>query len=51
MAREKGLTFINLYPHFTEPGTNIMRAELTYDGLHLTKAGYDVWVKLLKPHL
>ena len=51
LAREKGLTFINLYPHFTEPGTNIMRAELTYDGLHLTKAGYDVWVKLLKPHL
>ena len=51
LAREKGLTFINLYPHFTEPGTNIMRAELTYDGLHLSKAGYDVWVKLLKPHL
>lgn len=51
LAREKGLTFINLYPHFTEPGTNVMRAELTYDGLHLSKAGYDVWVKLLKPHL
>ena len=51
LAREKGLTFINLYPHFTEPGTSVMRAELTYDGLHLSKAGYDVWVKLLKPHL
>ena len=51
LAREKGLTFINLFPHFTEPGTNVMRAELTYDGLHLSKAGYDVWVKLLKPHL
>ena len=51
LAREKGLTFINLYPHFTEPGTNVMRSELTYDGLHLSKAGYDVWVKLLKSHL
>ena len=51
LAREKGLKFINLFPHFTEPGTNILRSELTYDGLHLTKAGYDVWVKLLKPHL
>ena len=51
LAREKGLTFINLFPHFTEPGTNVLRSELTYDGLHLSKAGYDVWVKLLKPHL
>ena len=51
LAREKGLTFINLFPHFTEPGTNVLRSELTYDGLHLSKAGYDVWVKLLKLHL
>ena len=51
LAREKRLTFINLFPHFTEPGTNVLRSELTYDGLHLSKAGYDVWVKLLKPHL
>ena len=51
LAREKGLTFINLFPHFTELGTNVLRSELTYDGLHLSKAGYDVWVKLLKPHL
>ena len=51
LAREKGLTFINLFPHFTEPDTNVLRSELTYDGLHLSKAGYDVWVKLLKPHL
>ena len=51
LAREKGLTFINLFPHFTEPGTNVLRSELTYDGLHLSKAGYDVWVKLLNPHL
>ena len=51
LAREKGLTFINLFPHFTEPGTNVLRSELTYDGLHLSKAGYDVWVKLLKPYL
>lgn len=51
LARERGLTFINLFPHFAEPGTNIMRADLTSDGLHLNKAGYDVWVKQLKPHL
>ncbi len=48
MAKEKRITYINLFPLFVEPGTNIMREELTYDGLHLSKSGYDVWAKELK---
>ena len=51
LAREKHLTFINLFPHFTEPGNHVLREELTYDGLHLSKAGYEVWVKILKKYL
>ena len=51
LAREKHLTFINLFPHFTEPGNHVLREELTYDGLHLSKAGYEVWVKILKEYL
>ena len=35
LAKEKGLTYINLFPLFTEKGSNVLRAELTTDGLHL----------------
>ena len=50
-AKKHHVTYINLFPLFTEPNTNIMRAELTYDGLHLTHEGYMVWVKELKKYL
>lgn len=48
LAKEKGLKFINLYPLFVEPGTNVLRKELTTDGLHLKDAGYKIWVKAIK---
>ena len=48
LAKEKGLKFINLYPLFVEPGTNVLRKELTSDGLHLKDAGYKIWVKAIK---
>ena len=34
LAKEKGLTYINLFPLFTEKGSNVLRADLTTDGLH-----------------
>ena len=45
LAKEKGLTYINLFPLFTEKGSNVLRAELTTDGLHLKEEGYKIWVK------
>lgn len=51
MAKEKGIDFINLFPLFTEKGTNVLRKELTTDGLHLNEEGYRIWVKALKKKL
>ena len=50
-AKQNHVTYINLFPLFTEPGTHIMRQELTYDGLHLTEKGYEVWANMLKKYL
>lgn len=51
LAKEKGIPFINLFPLFTEKGTNVMRKELTTDGLHLTEEGYRIWSKALKKYM
>ena len=48
LAKEKGLTYINLFPLFTEKGRNVLRAELTTDGLHLKEEGYKIWVKAIR---
>lgn len=47
-AKEKGIPFLNLFPLFTLPDSNVMRPELTVDGLHLTEKGYAIWVTALK---
>lgn len=48
LAKEKGLTYINLFPLFTEKGSNVLRAELTTDGLHLKEEGYKIWGKAIR---
>lgn len=48
LAREKGITFVNLFPLFTEKGTNVLRPEFTNEGLHLNEEGYKIWAKELK---
>ena len=48
LAKEKKIDFIDLYPLFTEKGTNVLRKELTYDGLHLKEEGYKIWVYAIK---
>lgn len=48
LAKEYKITFINLFPLFTEKGTNVLHSELTNDGLHLNEEGYKIWVKALK---
>ena len=51
IAKRKGIPFINIFPLFVEPGTNILRADLTRDGLHLTEEGYGIWIKALHEYL
>lgn len=51
LAREKGATFVNLFPLFTEKGTNVLSPEFTSEGLHLNEAGYKIWAKRLKKNL
>jgi len=40
-------TYIDLYSNFLDTEGR-MDAKLTYDGLHLSAAGYDRWVEILK---
>lgn len=51
LAKEKGITYINLFPLFTEKDTDILRAELTNDGLHLKEEGYKIWAKAIRKQL
>lgn len=48
LAQEKKIDFINLFPLFTEGNTNVLRKDLTTDGLHLNEEGYKIWAKALK---
>ena len=48
LAKEKKITFIDLFPLFVEKGTNVLRKELTNDGLHLNDKGYEIWVNAIK---
>ncbi|WP_329905490.1 serine hydrolase [Porphyromonas pogonae] len=51
LAKDKKIPYIDLFPLFVEPGTHIMRKELTKDGLHLNDTGYGIWSKVLKRYL
>lgn len=51
LAKEKSINYINLFPLFTEKGTDVLRAELTNDGLHLKEEGYKIWAKAIKKEL
>lgn len=51
LAKEKGIPFVDLFPLFTEKGGNVMRKELTTDGLHLTEEGYRIWSKALRKYM
>lgn len=48
LAKAKGITFINIYPKFCEEGTNVLRKDITTDGLHFNEKGYEIWRKVLK---
>ncbi|MBQ8502238.1 MAG: serine hydrolase [Bacteroides sp.] len=50
LAKEKKLTYIDLFPLFCQKGTHVLRKELATDGLHLNDEGYAIWAKALKKY-
>ena len=51
LAESRDIVFINLFPLFTQPNSNILRKELTNDGLHLNKQGYEIWAKAIEQYV
>jgi lysophospholipase L1-like esterase len=47
MVKEEGIELIDLYPEFLNSNGKLTD-KYTYDGLHLTLAGYIKWVEVLK---
>ena len=47
LSKREKITFIDLYQHFVQKGTQILNKEYTTDGLHLNTKGYEVWAKQL----
>ena len=47
---KENVTLIDIHPHFLNED-KMLDKKLTYDGLHLNAAGYQLWAKLLKPFL
>lgn len=50
MAADKGITWINLYPLFSD-GKDNLRREFTNDGLHLLGPAYMVWRDAVRPYV
>lgn len=46
--QKRNITFIDLFPLFTEKNTNILREKITTDGLHINAEGYEMREKELK---
>jgi len=50
-CESNGITFVDLFHQMTYPNSNMLRDELSYDGLHITEAGYEIWAKEIKRQL
>jgi lysophospholipase L1-like esterase len=50
IAADAGATYIDLWPALAD-SEGQLRKEFTRDHLHLTEAGYQAWVEVLRPHL
>jgi len=51
LAASRGVVFINLFPLFIQPRTNVLRKDLTTDGLHLKNEGYEIWRKAIERYV
>ena len=50
LAEAHDMTYVDLHSAFADE-TGMLRAEYSYDGLHLTELGYQAWQELLTPYL
>ncbi|MBQ6653087.1 MAG: serine acetyltransferase [Prevotella sp.] len=50
-CKRRGITYIDLFPNFVEPGTNVLRRNYTTDGIHFSDDGYRVWATVLAPYV
>lgn len=50
-CESNGITFVDLFHQMTYTNSNMLRDELSYDGLHITEAGYEIWAKEIKRQL
>ncbi len=48
LAASRGLELLDLHSDFDD-GNGSLRADETYDGIHLSEAGYERWANLLRP--
>lgn len=48
LAEAHGMTYMDLHSAFADD-TGMLRAEYSYDGLHLTDLGYQAWQEALAP--
>lgn len=51
LAKEIGVTYIDLYSHFVDEKTGKMNTEYTNDGVHLLGKGYSKWAEIVKPYI
>ncbi len=50
IAKEYSCEYLDLRPVLTDE-RGLLKAEFTYDGLHLNGEGYDVWAKFLEKYI
>ena len=50
LAQQYGMTYVDLHPLFADEA-GMLKAEYSYDGLHLTELGYERWVEAVTPYV
>lgn len=50
MANKNGMIFIDLHQSFKD-STGKLQIQYSYDGVHLSSAGYTVWKKIISPYV
>lgn len=48
VCKELNVNYVDLYGDFLDEKGE-MDSQYTYDGVHLSQAGYDLWARLIKP--
>ncbi len=48
LAKSSGVEYVDLYRRFTDTGGRLIREYLLEDGIHISRAGYDVWARVVE---